>query len=252
MKAAWRLLPILLLCAADAVNGESAATGLFNEANAHYRRGEYEAARDKYQQIAGMGIRNASLYYNLGNASFKLDSLGDAILWYERALLLEPRDPDIAANLQFANLVKKDRDESAENIVVAGLIRAYRMPSLNELSVVLFLSIAGVAALAIWRLWARDRANTLWIAGMAAASTALLVSALFLGARAIEAEEANEAILTVSSEVARSAPDADETVVFVVHEGTKVVVQREEKAWVLVRLRNGWGGWLPRASITVI
>ena len=71
---------------------QSAASGLFADANELYRRGEYEEARNKYLQITADGVRDARLFYNLGNASFKESRLGDAIVWYERAIQLDPRD----------------------------------------------------------------------------------------------------------------------------------------------------------------
>jgi tetratricopeptide (TPR) repeat protein len=250
--AIWTILTVTL-CSWGFAEGQSAAAGLFNEGNAHYRHGEYAAAREKYEQVADTGIRNASLFYNLGNACFKIERLGEAILWYERARRLEPRDPDIWANLQFANLVKKDRDEPAdENVVVVALRQAFAAPSLNELSLLLTFALIGVLAIACRRLWAAEKTGAVWTTAMGSAVTVLIFSALFLGARAADDGDDSTAIVTVTREIARSAPEAGETVVFVIHEGTKVRVQRQEKSWVLIRLPNGLGGWLPRAAITII
>ena len=252
MVALLVLAFFLPLFPVDAV-AQSVAAGLYNEANTHYRRGEYAEARDKYSQIAASGLHNAALFYNMGNANFKLERLGEAILWYERALRLAPRDADIAANVQFANLVKQDRDDAVGgNVIVAALGQAYRMPALNELSLAVSAALIAVTVLAIWRLWVLDRARAGWMLAMAVATTSLVVAGLFLFSRVFEAAGDEEAILTVASETARSAPDAQETVVFVIHEGTKVAVHREEKGWVLIRLLNGLGGWVPSASVTVI
>ena len=253
MTAALLVLAVFLpIFPADAV-AQSIAAGLYNEANTHYRRGEYVEAHEKYGQIAASGLRNAALFYNLGNASFKLERIGEAILWYERALRLAPRDGDIAANLQFANLVKQDRDEAVDgNVVVAALGQAYRMPALNELSLAVSAALLAVTVLLIWRLRLPDKVRVAWTVATALATTGLVVAGLFLFSRVFDAAGDEEAILTAASEAARSAPDAQETVVFVIHEGTKVAVHREEKGWVLIRLRNGLGGWVPRASVTVI
>ena len=50
----------------------------------------------------------------------------------------------------------------------------------------------------------------------------------------------------------RSAPDQAQTVVFALHEGTKVRIERREQDWLLIRLANGLGGWLPAAAVTEI
>ena len=42
------------------------------------------------------------IYYNLGNSYYKADDIARAILNYERALLLEPGNADIRANLEIA------------------------------------------------------------------------------------------------------------------------------------------------------
>ena len=52
--------------------------------------------------VGGDEVDALLLFYNLGNACFKSDRLGEAILWYERARLLSPRDEGIGANLHFS------------------------------------------------------------------------------------------------------------------------------------------------------
>ena len=56
----------------------------------------------------------------------------------------------------------------------------------------------------------------------------------------------------VGATTARSGPDAGRTVLFELHEGTKVLIERSEGAWILGRLPNGLGGWLPAADLGVI
>ena len=66
-----------------------------------YTKGNYQQAIADYKELLKRGT-SASLYYNLGNAYFRSDSLTQAILAYERASLLSPGDDDIRFNLQFA------------------------------------------------------------------------------------------------------------------------------------------------------
>ena len=53
-----------------------------------------------YEQVSKNGYESPALYYNLGNCYFKLHNLPAAILSYERARRLAPRDEDIAYNLR--------------------------------------------------------------------------------------------------------------------------------------------------------
>ena len=71
----------------------------FRAANQLYDAGKFAEAAAAYEKIEP---KTAHVYYNLGNAWFRQGKLGEAILNYERARRLAPRDPDILANLKFA------------------------------------------------------------------------------------------------------------------------------------------------------
>lgn len=78
---------------------KAAPADAFKEANAQYEAGEYESAVESYQQLLSEH-QSANLHYNLGNAYYQLGEYGPAILHFEKALALEPRNPDIRANLE--------------------------------------------------------------------------------------------------------------------------------------------------------
>src|SRR2546426_6371118 len=71
----------------------------FKAANALYDAGKFAEAAAAYERVEP---KTASVYFNLGNAFFRQDKVGLAVLNYERARRLAPRDPDILANLKFA------------------------------------------------------------------------------------------------------------------------------------------------------
>jgi tetratricopeptide (TPR) repeat protein len=71
-------------------------------ANQAYKENRFQDAIDGYKQIIDSGHKNGHLYYNLGNAYFRMNELGKAILCYERARLLIPRDADLNFNLRYA------------------------------------------------------------------------------------------------------------------------------------------------------
>src|SRR5438093_1031116 len=71
----------------------------FKAANALYDAGKFAEAAAAYERVEP---KTASVYFNLGNAFFRQGKVGLAVLNYERARQLTPRDPDILANLKFA------------------------------------------------------------------------------------------------------------------------------------------------------
>ena len=87
----------------------------FNKANADYAAGHFPDAIAGYESLVKSRQWNPVLFYDLGNAYFRTGDFGRAILNYERALALDPAQPEARANLQLA------RDQRA--IELAGLDR---------------------------------------------------------------------------------------------------------------------------------
>ncbi|MGE9296143.1 MAG: tetratricopeptide repeat protein [Puniceicoccales bacterium] len=95
-KVTWLLLLLATLCAHADVSDPA---GVFAEANRYYDEGDYEKAVATYQQLLPEH-QSANVHYNLGNAFYQLADYGPAILHYEKAIALAPRNPDIRANLE--------------------------------------------------------------------------------------------------------------------------------------------------------
>ena len=249
----WAALFSVLAAQAEGV-AQAAAVGLFAEANQQYRDGAYEDARRKYLEVVGADVVDARLFYNLGNACFKSDRLGEAILWYERARLLSPRDEDIGANLRFASRIRKDRESGVgEDPVWRFLVGLYELPSPNEISVTFTFLLSALFAMGIRRLWSgRRKEGALWVSLLVAGAVLTTLTGLFGAVRIHQLETDTYAIVTAREATARTAPDAEETAVFVIHEGTRVRVDRSEGTWLLIRLSSGLGGWILAENATVI
>lgn len=83
------------------------------DANRLFTSGNFEAAAASYETILKDGGPDSSAYYNLGNSYQKLKRYGPAILAYERARLISPRDPDLTANLALARKAATAFEEPA-------------------------------------------------------------------------------------------------------------------------------------------
>src|SRR3954466_2135533 len=93
---------VFLVVTAFATAGFAAEEGAFAKANQAYAEGRFGAAAAHYESLINSGAWNANLFYDLGNAHYRLGDFGQAILNYERAVALEPRHPEAEANLQLA------------------------------------------------------------------------------------------------------------------------------------------------------
>src|SRR5437773_6191695 len=109
----------------------------FAKANQDYAQGHFKEAIDGYETLVRSGQWSANLFYDLGNAYFRTDDFGHAILNYERALALERHHPEATANLQIA------RDEArALEMQLSWPERYLQFASINQFSI--------AAAVAFW------------------------------------------------------------------------------------------------------
>ena len=88
-----------LLCGTCYLIAESPEQ-FFIQGNEAYQQDDYTASIDQYTQ-ALQEQASVALLYNLGNAYFKNNQPGYAVLSYSQALFLDPMDADARANLAF-------------------------------------------------------------------------------------------------------------------------------------------------------
>ena len=232
--------------------GAGTGASTYNEANALYRQGEFRKAAGRYEEVVSRGVRNGNVFFNLGNAYFKAGETGRAILAYERALRLLPDDEDVLANLRFVNAVKEDKSPDDDlNLATRILSSGYRLLSADVLAVSGSVCLFMLAAAAVIRLLSASR-RSLWIGLLVLAGMGFCGSGALLTYRVYTESSVSEAIVIADEVRGRSGPGDDYLLVFTIHEGTKVTIERMEDRWYLVRLPNGIGGWLPGTAMEII
>ncbi len=111
---------------------EEEVSGFYTEAVTMFRKANELAttnpakAKTLYQSsvmrferiIKDGGIENGKLYYNIGNAYFRMNDLGMAILNYRKAKMLTPDDANLQHNLQYARSRRIDRIEEEQKTKV--------------------------------------------------------------------------------------------------------------------------------------
>ena len=224
------------------------------EADSAYVRGQYQQAISDYETLLEQGT-SADLYYNLGNAYYRTENIPQAILNYERALLLSPGDRDIRFNLQIA------RSKTFDKIVPESemfFVTWYRT-LVNMMSVDGWARTALVAlALTIILLLVYLFADRIWLRKMgffggAALLIIFAVSNLFAWQQKQELLNRKGAIVFSPSVTVKSTPAANGTDLFILHEGTKVVIiDGSMKDWKEIRIADGKEGWIESKQIRVI
>src|SRR5438093_6443852 len=102
----------------------------FAKANQEFAQGHFKEAISGYEALIRAGQWSANVFYDLGNAYFRTNDFGRAILNYERSLALEQHHPEATANLQIA------RDEAhALELQQSWPDRYLRFASINQYSI---------------------------------------------------------------------------------------------------------------------
>ncbi|HEV7404646.1 MAG TPA: hypothetical protein VGO11_17020 [Chthoniobacteraceae bacterium] len=231
-----RLLLLFLLAAMPALAGPPA----FKEAADLYEAQDYEAARAKYEKLLADGVLSANIFYDLGNTEYRLQRPGYAALAYERALLLEPRHPEAAANLALL------RTQAGAKSLPPSPVE----PLLLPLSAPIYIS---VGALAFWGALLSGAALLLWrstprILVLVCVGCALFAAYAGSALWSVARHQAT-AVVVVSEAVARLDAADRAGIAETLPAGSDVRVLSEHGDWIYCELPGGGRGWLPRRSI---
>jgi tetratricopeptide (TPR) repeat protein len=224
---------------------------LFQEANDAYQSSNYERAIALYDSIMVMGFESAALYYNLGNAHYKIGNVSSAILNYERALKLNPGHKDASFNLRLANLNVVDNIEQIPDLLLRrwgkGLLNSQTSGQWAIVFVVFLWITLFAAGLLLYsnQLWGKRIA---FISGIVTLVLTIVSLSLALSKRNLEIG-ANQAIIFSQNAYVKSAPDGQSTDLFILHEGVKVNVLEEEAGWTRIQLADGKEGWIPADAL---
>ena len=194
-----------------------------------YADGNYPAAAEQYEALIKNYGDAAEVYYNLGNAYYKLGRIAPAILNYERALVMNPGDGDTRFNLEMARQRTADRIEPADGFFG----RAYR-------SVQHLLSVDGWAAVGLICFVAFAGCLVLFFTVMAN---------VFAWGERQDLIVRDTAVVFTPTVTIKSSPDRSGTDLFILHEGTKVTIKNTLGEWYEIRLGDGKEGWIPSKDL---
>lgn len=219
---------------------------MMEQANKYYTEGEFLPAIEVYEAILQNGNESAELYFNLGNAFFKINELPSAILNYERAIKIVPNDPDILFNLEIANSRIVDKIEPLPELfvfawwdIVVNLRSTDQWAWLSVFAFVglLFMILIFLLSRVVWL-----RKFGFWF-GMVLI-VVFGVTFILANHRYKTFNRHSEAIVFTPTVTVKSSPRENSTDIFVIHEGIKVQITNEVGEWVEIKIPDGSKGWL--------
>lgn len=230
------LLFLLVTAAARAGSTED----LWETANKAYQAGKFEEAKSDYLQLLYARTYSPSVFYNLGDAWWKLGQRGRAVLNYRRTLILEPSSADAEANLRLAMQQTGQDPPSELSEILARHADLY--PCID--TVAFWVVVFGVV---IWwntRGRVRDFARvTVLLAGI----TFILSLGLTLWIGRGDKDPQGAIILPGSVDL-KIGPAHSSRIAETVGEGQQVAILKERGEWIQCRSQAGVVGWIQNSS----
>jgi tetratricopeptide (TPR) repeat protein len=228
------------LCATDLAGG-------FETANKLYEEGKYSDAAAAYDKLIAGGDVSDALYFNRGNALFKMGQTGRAIASYRQAQRLAPRDAVVRANLQFA----RSRARGGSAYPTSRWTAWLEMLSLNEWTLLTALALwlfFILLALGQWRQTLQPRLRNYLIS----AGALVLLLGGCLAIRVNHDILVTSAIVVVGEADVRNGPLDESQSIFKVRDGVELDVIDKKDGWLQVVDSSERTGWLRQDQVMVL
>ena len=227
---------------------------VWQEGNSLYNDGKFIEAILKYESILEDGVHSAELYFNLGNAHYKLNNIAPSIYYYEKALDLAPNDPEIQQNIAFArNMTIDDIDIIPE----VGFSKLFKTIS-NFMSYDgwAYLSVIGVVVFVLLYLLYYFSYNTgkkrmAFVGSLSFLALSCVALFFAFNKYGIDATD-NPAIIFAQEALVKSEPNLRSEELFRLHEGTKVQILDTVMNWKKVKLTDGKTGWIQSEELRLL
>ncbi len=251
-------LAIIILLLGIPVSGIAAddyVDSLYNSANAAYSEGRWADAVGTYVSIENLGLESPALYCNIGNAYYKTGDIARAMLYYERALKLDPSYSDARYNMTVVSDFVQDSIEPVPEFILKTWTRnlCYSLDSDTwAVTGILLLAMMAAGILMLFLSPSIAMRRT----GLFSAIVFLLLTVMSLSFsfwQKADYSRMDSAIIMTPVVSVKSSPSVDtSTDLFILHEGTKVIILDEVGEWMNIELADGRQGWMKNSDLEII
>ncbi len=225
----------------------------FAAANLLYEDGNYEEAARSYERLLGLGYEDAALHYNLGNAYFRMDDMGRAILNFLRANRLAPLDDDIQDNLDLARAKLETANYQQHPLpLLAQLSGMAPWITLNQtalITLLMWLVLGGAVYAFVLSRQLRGSALAARI-GVVAIAGVVAFGSLTFGSSLNRSHWEQIAVVTAESTDLRTGPSERYGPRFALQSGSESVLIDVQGGWTRLRIpRTEIEGWVRSSAI---
>lgn len=226
--------------------------GLFSLGVESYNKNNFKKSIYCFEEILNNGLESGPIYYNLGNAYFRINKLAKARLAYEKAKRFIPRSNELSANIAF---LKTRLEDKASLPSSHWLWRIYYLPgellNRNKLSILVLMSFLFIMGLwFVFVLFANFRLT---------AKVFLILSLLFfiwvgsvLCVKVSMETNPRYGVIIPNEVPVRWGNTQSDKIAFYLHEGTKVIIRQIRGNWILITIGKDKTGWIMKNQMGVI
>lgn len=252
--AAAAALLLGLLLSSGAASAQEGVSDLWQKAADEFAAGQWQNALNCYQMIEGEGLQSPNLYYNIGNTYFKLGDNAHALLYFERALKIDPSHGDARHNRDIVAQMTLDKIDSVPDFILLSWFRDLRQGLSADAWAWITLALAVLVGILItvFRQGASGAMRKTAFILACVIATVTIVTFIFslMQRRAVTGEDS--AIVTSPVCTVKSSPADGGNTVFVLHEGTKIRLLDNVGDWSKVEIADGRQGWASTSTFEVI
>jgi hypothetical protein len=224
-------------------------------ANQLYAVGHYPEAARIYEQLIAQGVQESVVFFNLGNAYYQQGDLGHAILNYERAARLAPRDGDIRANLELARSQAVDLFPEEAAGPINSLARTTSNWFTLDEAAVLTLGLWFVLGflLLAWRQLQPGSTRTGVKYALVVTAVLLVLTGVALGSRLYADRAQPDGVVVADTVAVSSGPEEGQATEFSLHSGAEVKIVETSGDWIRLDVPgDAVEGWIPRETVEMI
>ena len=227
----------------------------FDKANLLYNNAQYVESLENYSEIIDSGYQSAELFYNMGNCYYKINDVANAILYYERSILINPTDEDVRNNLQMVrNSIIDDIDKVPESFFISKLNSTSALYSYNKWGI--FCIVLSFVFLVLFIVYYFSKSPIIKRSIFLGLIFLFLVISIVLrlGFNSLEKNYIEKyAIIFAQKIEIKEQPNLRSDNILQLHKGSKVkVIDEFNEEWSKIKLANGQEGWIRNNEIKII
>lgn len=232
------IITLLLLSVGNRFISESNEKFIFEKGLKEQLRGNYSESLKYYKYLENEKIVFPELYYNIANNLLELGRIGEAILYYKKALKLNKDFLEAKENLKTAQELLKVKSEEYERSPFSKMILSINEPLFFKISLILISLSSVIFILRIFFTKFYEMENLKIIGAILLITGLLLLGLLFIG---IDIKEKEKSAIILEDTILYEKRTEDSKALANLKEGTEVILEEHSINWSKIKCGEGIG-----------